>query len=160
MQTFLPTDTFKECAALLDNSRLNKQITEAKQIYASLTGLSEPYGKPTRPTESWQKHPAVTMWRGYEHFLCMYAIYMREEATRRNIRDNTDMLKFFEVRMNRHEFIIPHWWMDEKDRNRIIFTHRCNLARKDWKFYYPKFPELKAVEVFTTEYFWPSNKRI
>ena len=157
IQTFLTHDKFLDVAKSLDNKRLNKQVIECKQIYASLTGMSEPYGKPSRETNGWSNHPATRMWKGAEHFLCVYAIYMREEATRRNIRDNTEMLKFFEVRMNRHPFIIPSWWSNPEHRNRIIFTHRCNLARKDWKHYFPQFPELKALDVFTTDYFWPST---
>lgn len=155
MQTFLIHESFLETARALDTRRLNKQVVECKQIYASLTGMSEPYGKPAKQTNSWQHHPAVRMWKGAEHLLCVYAIIMREEATRRKIRDNTEMLKFFEVRMNRHPFIIPSWWSEEAQKSRIIFTHRCNLARKDWKHYFPQFKELKAGDVFTTPYHWP-----
>ena len=157
MQTFLVHPEFSVTASLLDSKRLNKQIVECKQIYAALTGVSEPYGQPTKPTTSWIHHPAVVQWRGYEALLCQYALYMRIEATKRGIADNTNMKDFFFVRMMRHEMKIPKWWCDPKIRNAIIHSHRCNLARKDWKHYMPLFPELKASEVFTTQYVWPSQ---
>lgn len=160
MQTFLPSRSFKECAEILDSQRLNKQVTECKQIYASLTGLSEPYGKPAKKTNAWCFHPAVVMWRGYEHMLCLYAQFMRLEATRRGISDHTDMLSFFQERQHRHAYKVPRWMTDERMLDRIIHSHRCNLAKKNWKYYFPQFPELKAVEVFVTPYVWPNDNII
>lgn len=157
MQVFLPSRSFRDTAKILDSQRLNKQITECKQIYASLTGLAEPHNKPSRPTTAWIHHPAVVMWRGAEHLLCMYAIFMRLEATNRGIADNTDMLNFFDVRMKRHEYKVPRWMQDERMLDRIIHSHRCNLARKNWAHYFPQFPELKASEVFVTPYVWPND---
>jgi hypothetical protein len=156
MQSFLPYRSFKESAETLDSQRLNKQITEAKQIYAALTGMSEPYGKPSYPTTGWRHHPAVKMWKGYEHMLCLYALRMRQEATRRGINDNTEMESFFNVRMNRHPFIIPSWMCDEDVLFKVTHSHQCNLIRKDWKFYKPLFPYVSVRQAFTTPYWWPS----
>jgi hypothetical protein len=156
MQTFLSDRSFKTTATTLDSLRLNKQIVECKQIYASLTGMAEPYGKPSYPTTGWRHHPAVKMWKGYEHALCMYALHMRQEATRRGIADNTEMTEFFNVRMNRHPFIIPFWMCDEDVLFKVTHSHQCNLIRKDWKFYKPLFPHVSVRQAFTTPYFWPS----
>lgn len=155
MQTFIPYRSFKESSITLDNKRLAKQVVECKQIYAALTGLSEPWGKPAKQTFAWIHHPAVKMWKGYEHMLCVYALHMRNEATSRGISDNTEMTEFFQIRMNRHPFIIPSWMCDEEILFKVMHSHQCNLIRKDWKFYKHLFPSVSVRQAFTTPYFWP-----
>jgi len=59
MQTFLPYADFFKSAFVLDNRRLNKQITECKQIWiASVFGRG-----------NWTNHPAVRMWQGGQQLL-------------------------------------------------------------------------------------------
>jgi len=50
MQTFLPYKDYDQCAEILDNKRLNKQILEAYQILKVLSGKS--------PSGAWRNHPA------------------------------------------------------------------------------------------------------
>ena len=157
MQSFLTQPEFSVTASHLDDKRLNKQRVECKQIYASLTGISEPFGEDPKPTTAWQWHPAVVQWRTYEALLCQYALFITLECDKRGMADNTNMKDFFFTRMMRHEMKIPRWWTDPKIRSAIIHSHRCNLARKNWKHYMPLFPELKPSEVFTTAYVWPSQ---
>lgn len=73
MQTFLPSQDFAECARVLDNRRLNKQITECKQIVATIFGGSS----------GWENHPAITMWRGYPLTLAGYGQSCYQEWMRR-----------------------------------------------------------------------------
>jgi len=40
MQTFLPYKDYNQCAEILDNKRLNKQILESYQILKVLSGQS------------------------------------------------------------------------------------------------------------------------
>jgi len=60
--TFLISSDFHENARCLDNKRLNKQITEAFQVYRYITGQGKAQGNP---------HP-YRAWAGYEK--CLYAL--------------------------------------------------------------------------------------
>jgi hypothetical protein len=62
MQTFLPYPHFLKSAEALDKVRLNKQITEVKQILQALRG----------DTKAYRNHPATLMWRDYTDSLCLY----------------------------------------------------------------------------------------
>jgi len=73
MQTFLPYPSFVESARCLDNRRLNKQITECKQIALAISD----------PSYGWQHHPAVEMWRGCLPSLLSYGLEMYLEWTQR-----------------------------------------------------------------------------
>ena len=64
MQTFLPEHTFVECAAVLDQKRLVKQLLEGRQILSALAG----------ETKGWVNHPATKMWIGHESYLMLYQI--------------------------------------------------------------------------------------
>jgi hypothetical protein len=145
MQTFLPAESFQECAQILDSQRLNKQRVECLQIYNALTGRSN----------GWINHPATRMWRRAEHLLCIYAIKISDECDRRGIADNTGVKEKFYEYMNRHLFYVPRWWADEKTKQLVIHTHRCNLLRKDYEYYRKFFPEVPASEIFVTDYHWP-----
>lgn len=156
MQTFLPETTFKACAEVLDSRRLNKQRIECLQIYNACTGIRHKAdGTEIGVAVGWTTHPAVRMWKGYESFLCMYAVYICAECDKRGIADNNNLRDFFSSRVTRHEFKVPKWWYNIAERNKIIHTHQCNLVRKDYPFYSPKFPSIKSSEIFTTNYHWP-----
>ena len=156
MQTFLADITFKSCAEVLDNRRLNKQRIECLQIYNACTGIRHKAdGTEAGPAIGWRTHPAVRMWKGYEAFLCMYAVYICAECDARGIADNANIKEFFSSRVTRHEFKIPRWWYNLNERNKIIHTHQCNLVRKDFSFYSPKFPAVHPSQIYTTDYHWP-----
>jgi hypothetical protein len=78
MQTFLPYKDYNQCAEILDNKRLNKQILESYQILKVLSGQSQ--------SGAWRNHPAVLMWKNAEKSLRIYVNAMIKEARFRGIR--------------------------------------------------------------------------
>lgn len=156
MQTFLPDTTFKACAEVLDTRRLNKQRIECLQIYNACTGIRHKAdGTEVGPAMGWKQHPAVRMWKGHEAMLCLYAYFMCAECNARGIADNHNLKQFFSDRMNRHEFKVPRWWYNLAERGKIIYSHQCNLIRKDFNYYSPRFPRVPSSDIFTTNYYWP-----
>jgi hypothetical protein len=83
MQTHLPFPCFKESAKVLDYQRLNKQRSENKQILQNLL--------PELPSNQWENHPAVEMWRGYEKALLYYQKVIIEEWINRGYVNNLDI---------------------------------------------------------------------
>lgn len=128
MQTFLPFNTFHQSAECLDNKRLGKQRVECIQILNVLMGVKT----------GWKNHPAVKMWKGYEHCLMVYTMVIISEWKRRGYKD-TCMDKLFELidrstaidPMASLEDISPPWLHDE----RVIESHRSNLMRKNPEHY-------------------------
>lgn len=132
MQTFLPYKEFDQCAKILDNKRLNKQILESYQILKVLSGQS--------PSGAWRNHPAVLMWKNAEKSLRVYTKAMIKEARLRGIRTDKN-----EANIEALEAITGHLWGNGKPVwsesfhvNRVTITHRTNLYRKD-PIYYAKF---------------------
>lgn len=119
MQTFLPYQTFRESAAVLDNKRLGKQRVEAWQILRALTGEST----------GWVNHPATKMWRGYENYLVKYGAAICREWIYRGFNDSL-MPKFLDHYDNFPE--IRPWWYDFEP---LHVSHQSNLYRKDPVFY-------------------------
>jgi hypothetical protein len=132
MQTFLPYKDYDQCAEILDNKRLNKQILEAYQILKVLSGKS--------PSGAWRNHPAVLMWKNAEHSLRTYAKAMIKEAKARGIRTDKN-----EANIEALEAVCGQIWGTGKPVwnkpshiNRVNITHRANLYRKD-PIYYAEF---------------------
>lgn len=109
MQTFLPVNNLQQNAQYLDSLRLNKQITEALQIYDTLLGKSH----------GWINHPAVKMWRGYENALLKYAYYCFDEWIKRGGKRNTRLTP-------PSSYALPKWFGDE----RLHSSHRSRLLLK------------------------------
>jgi len=118
MQTFLPVADFAECARMLDNRRLWKQVLEAECIYE----LNMGFGSPTSP---WRNHPAVRMWKGHERALASYICAMKCECRRRGIGNIGD------IEPDTDEVEMPRWIGDE----RLHTSHRANLLRKKPEHY-------------------------
>ena len=130
MQTFLPSSNFTNCAKLLDNKRLNKQILEGYQILNVNSGMS--------PTGGWRNHPAVLMWKNHEGSLLNYINEMIKEAKLRGI--NTDgNQKNIVALVNKvgknWNYEAPTWMFDDVKLMRVITTHRVNLFNKDPLYY-------------------------
>ncbi len=129
MQTFVPSTDLVECARVLDNRRLNKQITEAFQIVLELCG----------ERAGWQHHPAVRMWRGHETFLLTYGRHCYEEWQRRwrtqerggvrTHRAGEEILR--RLRRRRHPPVPPPWW----GRADVHASHRAVLLAKNHDWY-------------------------
>jgi hypothetical protein len=157
MQTFLPGNSFKESASILDSKRLNKQILEAYQILNVLSNDD--------PKAGWRNHPAVKMWRGSEHVLYTYAFAMISEAKRRGIRTakNEENLKFLR-RAKKQQWgnQYPNWMQNSEIRKLVITTHRANLYKKDPEYYYPF--EIEVVSKYNKpccdrcQYYWVTHK--
>lgn len=149
MQTFVPYSHPKSTAAVLDLSRLGKQIIEARQIGRAITD----------PSYGWQYHPAVEMWRGYLKGLMVYTAYMhREWYTRRGKTHlawqnmKSDHLDIILVRddVEQWKSHMPGWVFD----SRVIRSHQSNLLRKDPKWYSPYFSHVPD----NIPYFWPTKQ--
>lgn len=123
MQTFLPYPDFEKSAKALDDKRLGKQRIEVVQILNALTGVSK----------SWQAHPAILMWKGYEIALTSYGYAICREWIARGFEDNC--MKVLESTIDSwlmsnpkpiaaNEF--PTWFGDE----RLHSNHRARLMEK------------------------------
>ena len=130
MQTFLPHTNTLKAARALDSKRLNKQILEGYQILNVLSGRSK--------TGAWKNHPAVLMWKGYEHGLWEYIRSMVSEASLRGIKTENNVKNLNTLYQecsddwgNEH----PSFWQNENKVMRIITTHRANLFKKDPIYY-------------------------
>ena len=118
MQTFLPYPRFADSAKVLDYRRLGKQRVEAKQILIAL-GVAVG-GHAGNAGSRWRRHPAVLMWKGFEHSLVEYSIEICREWRRRGFKDT--LLEQFE-RVPSHGCEPFHE------------SHRSNLLRKDAEYY-------------------------
>lgn len=123
MQTFLPVSNYIECARILDNKRLPKQIMEARQILRVLLG-----------TESkWRNHPAVRMWQGYTFSLTCYMDAMADEWCARGHAEHgayTNCLKAGEYKKATSReagSLAPPLWLGQEC---LHASHRANLLRK------------------------------
>lgn len=138
MNTFLPYHCFKCSARVLDDKRLGKQRVEAKQILNTILGLSR----------SWQNHPAVKMWQGYNEALVTYGITICEEWIERGFQDN--LLSYFRL-FDSEPLVYPPWFGDK----RFHASHRSNLLRKKNAHY----SQFNWPEESTMRYYWPVNNR-
>lgn len=75
MNIFFPSLNFKECAQILDDKRLNKQILECKQILNMILKKKEDdsYKSP------YLHHPVVVNYFNQEHHIVEYALAMCRE---------------------------------------------------------------------------------
>ncbi len=160
MQTFLSATELKTCAENLDSLRLNKQRVEAFQLYNIGIGLrlDSITDEVIEKARGFLNHPAALMWKPYLHYLCMYGEYISNECDKRGIADNRKLGDFFRRRKNRHEFIVPLWWLNEETKNKIIHSHRANLLRKDFDYYSKIFQNISKEEAENTQYTWPTRK--
>lgn len=156
MQTFLTSTNSYECAQSLDSKRLNKQILECYQILNILSNNS--------PSGAWRNHPAVLMWKGYEHGLWKYVQSMVSEAKSRGIKTdkNEENLSSLYNRFSNDWGNHPQqWWMNQDTVMRIITTHKANLFKKD-PMYYLKYQHALSSPYNTPccdkcQYFWVTH---
>ena len=82
MQTFLPYESFKESAKVLDYRRLGKQRVEGMQIINTIL-------KPEQ--KGWRNHPIVIMWTPYVTALMMYTNTIINEWIKRGYNNNMEL---------------------------------------------------------------------
>lgn len=138
MQTFLPVPSAARSAQILDRQRLGKQRVEALQILRTLQGK----------TFGWVNHPAVRMWRGYEHALALYGWAMCDEWLQRGYVDNC-RFQFVEAMEGRDPgtVIVPPWIGSASFHE----SHQSNLVRKlpaHYRVFFPDVPD-------NLPYVWP-----
>lgn len=138
MQTFLPFPNFDRSARALDRLRLGKQRVEAVQILNALDRRKR------GERAGWQSHPAVLMWAGHEHALCIYHDAMIREWTRRGYRNNMPMLA---DHLDPARIDAPEWLGHE----RLHASHRWRLFEKDPDHY----GALGFGDETPQPYFWP-----
>lgn len=138
MQTFLPYTDFTQSAECLDRQRLGKQRVECKQIYLALTN----------PDYGWQRHPAVTMWRGYTSQLACYGWIICDTWRKRGYNDT--LLDFFAPLATSSVSYPP--WLTAK----FCESHRSNLIRKLPSHYGPLWPDVPN----DLPYVWPSDVEV
>lgn len=101
----------------------------------------------------WENHPAVLMWRGYEHVLSGYGYEMCEEWIKRGYKDN--LISFFHFYLCGGKKDISLAFPDWLGETYIHLTHQSNLIRKDPGYYRPIF----GVDIPSDlPYFWPVKK--
>jgi hypothetical protein len=129
MQTFLPYSSFQDSAEVLDYRRLGKQRVECFQLLKAL-----------KQGGGWSKHPAATMWRGYESALENYMHACIMEWIKRGY--NNTMTATLTPNVAH-----PPWLGD------ALFhaSHRSNLLRKD-PVHYNKFNWTESNDL---PYIWP-----
>lgn len=124
MQTFLPFSTPADCAEVLDNKRLNKQILECYQILKVISTNGK----------AWRNHPAVLMWDGSENELWRYTMAMVNEASSRGIKTENNLNNLNELKAKYGAgwgSNPPVFTKTKESFDRTIITHRANLYRKD-----------------------------
>ena len=121
MQTFLPYESFRQSAQVLDWRRLGKQRVEGMQIINAIEGKLRQDGKPYK---GWLNHPATVMWRPYLNALKLYTNVVITEWKDRGYNNNMQYYTFNNV-------VKPHWLGKEAFHS----SHRANLLRKDFEYY-------------------------
>ena len=158
MQTFLPYESFRKSAAVLDDKRLGKQRVEVLQILNALLDDE---------STGWKNHPAVKMWEGHEAVLGFYGDCICREWQNRGFKDTCrdkiatklrtsektvkQMLAYKAMSMSSgrelDELMMPSFVGDEK----FHASHRSNLLRKDPEWY----GMFGWEESDDLEYYWP-----
>jgi len=130
-QTFMVSPFFKETARCLDNKRLNKQITEAFQVYRYIMGQGKMQGNP---------HP-YRMWYGYEKSLISYIVVLHDEWIERfktgarggkPYHKNGEEAERISIQKGFFsDYKEPEWIKNEE----VLASHRSALLYKDFSWY-------------------------
>lgn len=143
MQTFLPYSDFRECALVLDRTRLGKQRVETLQI---MTALLEGRG--------WVNHPAVHMWNEYEDALMAYQYHICDVWTNGygyndSCWDKTlNLYTRFRGSISNIDRYRPPFWLGDE---RVHIGYQSNLLRKDPLYYGEVFSGIPD----NLPYYWP-----
>src|SRR5438128_759034 len=152
MQTFVTYHSHVKTFRDLDTARLGKQRVEAKQILMALRGET---------SSSWNNHPAVQMWAGYEPALVWYGLLCCHEW--RIVRGFNDklwgdfalyakgcgMLVTDDAAHAINECPVeqPPWLADKW----VLRSHRSRLVQKAEHIYADKYPGTPE----DMPYLWP-----
>jgi hypothetical protein len=157
MQVFLPEQSYRSCAQVLDQKRLVKQLLEGRQILSALAG----------ETKGWVNHPATRMFAGAEDQLLVYLSYIKDEMARRGYKwENnwTIITSTFNKYFTDVEFDWPDYLKPGHPENlRLITTHRGRLYEKAPELY-PQYEwESKTYRDLVCcdkcNYYWPTHPK-
>ena len=121
MQTFLPYESFKKSASVLDYRRLGKQRVEGMQIINAIENPNK---------QGWQNHPVTKMWAPYVNSLKYYTDVMIKEWTSRGYNNNMELYGVDEL--VKDDMLTFPYWLGNKE---FHSSHRANLLRKDYEYY-------------------------
>ena len=93
--------------------------------------------------QTWNNHPCVHMWRGYEPALAMYMNYCIREWIDRGYRNT---MRFDSIGFDVSDIVFPFWWSGP-----IHSNHRSILLFKDAEYY----GQFEWDEISSTNYLWP-----
>lgn len=127
VNTFILTNSPKECAKLLDYKRLGKQRVEAYQIVNIIIGEQKGFSN----------HPIAHVWKDHVESLKYYTNCMIDEWINRGYKNT--MVKYDLPDYTEDQ--LP-WWYKNKQ---LQYCNMASLARKDPKFY-------SGVFTFPSEY--------
>lgn len=161
-QTFLISSRFSDTARCLDSKRLNKQITEAFQIYKYLIGRGKMQGNP---------HP-YNMWRGYEKALLFYILAMHDEWKARYDNEQRGGKRTHLSGREAESYVLNTDFKDYKEPkwirdHRVLSSHRAALLYKNPEYYKQfgwKEKPAKPIKVnkdgsVSLPYFWPDKNK-
>lgn len=171
MQTFLPFESFKRTAEVLDQRRLWKQVIEAKTI---LNVIEKKERGETKV--GWGNHPAVIMWQGHSDILKIYYNIMLLKSLEIGIKAKMELLGFTvrNISTDEESYIGVEVLRVFSFNNTIDFlekiyenskkpvwlgnrefhlSHQSNLLRKNFN-HYEKFFDCKNSDL---PYIWPKN---
>lgn len=159
MQVFVPSENFAECARVLDNKRLYKQLLECVQILGVILEMPKDDGTPRK---GWTNHPAVLAWKFWPGALMAYSRVVAEECRRRGLNSASleaklDGIEEFAASRGpddrgHEEPSLPVWWGDAE----VHASHRARLLQKDPVFYSQfGWPETDDPNLSARAYEWP-----
>lgn len=174
VNTFLPFADFAKSAKVLDGKRLNKQVTEAKQIIEIIVKLQDQ--TKTNRKIAWSGHPAVLMWKDHLDLLKYYHNCMIDECVQRGYKErekyliNSNSVNSNSInntnratctnRINTNQpssqsaFQSP-WWLGFEP---FHWSHQAALSRKYPDYYCKEFDVPEKYRHIG--YMWPSKFKL
>jgi len=135
MQTFLVTRDFDKSMSYLDNSRLNKNYLEGRQLLNIMVQkrMGETKG-------GWFNHPAGLMWENHVPLFLEYLEANRRELERRGIEfeKNATAIANMSYWFEDDEYALPWWYTDIVEFEKITCAMRASLYNKSIDDY-PEF---------------------
>jgi len=127
MQTFLVTRDFDKSMTYLDNSRLNKNYLEGRQLLNIMVQKRKGETK-----GGFFQHPAGLMWDDDVYLFLEYLVANKRELDRRGIENdkNTKAIEEMAWWFEDDEYTIPWWYTDIVEFEKMTCAMRARLYKK------------------------------